>query len=198
VAIVDIRNNSNDDIHQPYDSQVVRSRFDKANGTHANHVLWNHRGESEETFDAAVLAVDTWLTAVEADHSARTRAQKLVVDRPKTVHDTCWISGVATTSAKACGAAYPVKSDARIQAGGPLSSDVRKCQLVPLRRSAYRVTFTDAEWAALQAAFPSGVCDWSRRSVGYQPSTPWITYAGGPGGEPLGAAPAAEATSSSD
>jgi hypothetical protein len=194
VAIVDVRNNSNDDIHQPYMSQVVRSRFDKVNGSHANHVLWDHRGESEETFDAAVVAVDKWLTAVEADHSARTRAQKILADRPTNVRDTCWISGVATTNAKACRAAYPVKSDARIQAGGPLSSDVRKCQLVPLRRRAYRVTFTDPDWTTLKAAFPSGVCDWSRPSVGYQKAIPWITYTGGPGGEPLGAAPTYDPT----
>jgi hypothetical protein len=189
VAIVDIRNNSNEDIHQPYMSQVVRARLDAANGTHANHVLWNHRGESEETFDAALLAVDRWLTAVENDHSNRSLAKKLLKDRPRDVADTCWIDGKPTSNGKACGAAYPYFTDARIQAGAPMRSDIRKCRLMPLSRSRYHAKFTDAEWATLKVTFPSGVCDWSRPSVGNQASLPWMTYAGGPGGEPLGAPP---------
>ena len=39
-------------------------------------------------------------------------------------------------------------------AGGPLTDDVMKCQLKPLRRDDYPVTFTDAQWAQLQQAFP--------------------------------------------
>jgi hypothetical protein len=33
------------------------------------------------------------------------------------------------------------------------------------------------------------VCDWSKSGVGMQRSTPWLTFAGGPGGVPMAAAP---------
>ena len=48
------------------------------------------------------------------------------------------------------------------------------------------------EWTQVQAAFPSGVCDWSKPGVGQQPSTPWLTFAGGPGGQPLGPPPTSQ------
>jgi hypothetical protein len=51
------------------------------------------------------------------------------------------------------------------------------------------VTFTDAQWAQLQKAFPSGVCDYTKPGVEQQPSIPWISFADGPGGKPLGPAP---------
>jgi hypothetical protein len=65
-----------------------------------------------------------------------------------------------------------------------------KCRLKPLRRTDYPgVTFTDAQWATLQATFPDGVCDFSKPGVGFRPPVPWLTYADGPGGKPLGEAP---------
>jgi hypothetical protein len=64
-----------------------------------------------------------------------------------------------------------------------------KCQLKPLSATDYAVAFTPEQWARLQAAFPTGVCDWTKPSVDVQPSVPWLTFAGGPGGQPLGAAP---------
>jgi hypothetical protein len=193
VAILDIRNNSDGaDIHQPYMSFVVRQRLQNANRTHANHVMWEHRDESEEVFRAAVLAVDRWLSAVEQDGGNRSRAEKLLRNKPRDLVDTCWIDGTPTTKQATCRAAYPHSSDARIQAGGPLSGDIKKCRLKPMNRADYDVTFSDAEWATLRGAFPTGVCDWSRPSVGGQPSIPWMSFAAGPGGQPLGTAPSSE------
>ena len=188
-AILDIRNNADDrDIHQPYMSRVVRARLDAVNGGHGNQVIWDHPGEGA-VFEKAVLAVDRWLTAVEKDGSDRPIEQKIIRSRPGDLVDTCWIDDQPTTDAAACRAAYPYSGDARMSAGAPLRSDIRKCRLVPLRRDSYPATFTDTEWDALNAAFSTGVCDWSRPSVGYQPGIPWMTYAGGPGGMPLGAPP---------
>jgi hypothetical protein len=74
---------------------------------------------------------------------------------------------------------------------GPTISTM-KCQLKPLARSDYRVTFTDIEWRRLQQAFPTGVCDFSKPGIGVQPTVEWLTYAAGPGGRPLGPAPRSE------
>ena len=77
-------------------------------------------------------------------------------------------------------------------AGSPFALDVVKCRLKPLTRADYGVTFTDAQWAQLEAAFPTGVCDYSQPGVSQQPpKARWLTFADGPGGRPLGPAPAA-------
>jgi hypothetical protein len=64
-----------------------------------------------------------------------------------------------------------------------------KCRLKALNRSDYNVTFTDAQWVALQGAFPTGVCDFAQPGIGFQPNVPWLTYAGGAGGVALGDPP---------
>jgi hypothetical protein len=52
------------------------------------------------------------------------------------------------------------------------------------------IQFTDAQWSQLQQAFPAGVCDYTKPGVSQQPAVaPWISFAGGPGGQPLGIAP---------
>ena len=93
------------------------------------------------------------------------------------------------TDTSTCATLYPRYDDTRTAAGAPLTDDIIQCQLTPLSRKAYNVTFTDAEWAQLQQAFPHGVCDYSKPGVGQQPAIPWLTFAGGPGGKPLGPAP---------
>ena len=55
--------------------------------------------------------------------------------------------------------------------------------------------FTAEQQAALKAAFPTGVCDYSKPGKGFQAAVDWLTYqdAAGKvvyGGTPLGAAPA--------
>ncbi len=69
-----------------------------------------------------------------------------------------------------------------------------QCQLKPLDRSNYPVTFTDAQWKELQQPFPTGVCDYSKPGVDQGPTTPWMTYQHARGnviygGRPLGPAP---------
>lgn len=175
------------DMHQPFYSFSMRARLDAANGTHGNQVFWRFTPENMNVKGA--LALDRWLQAVDDDKSDLTRAQKIIRDKPADLVDTCWINSQPVTDEAACEKQYPIKGDARTAAGEPLSDNVRKCQLEPLRREDYKVSFTDDEWTRLQATFPDGVCDWSRPSVGYQPSIPWMTYAHGPGGGPLGPAP---------
>jgi hypothetical protein len=75
------------------------------------------------------------------------------------------------------------------------AENILKCQLKPLSPLDYGPTFPfDADqWARLQAAFPDGVCDWSRPGVGQQPAVSPLTFADGPGGVPLPPAPVSEA-----
>jgi len=64
------------------------------------------------------------------------------------------------------------------------------------RTEYFPAIFADDEWARLQTAFSSGVCDYSKPGVNQQPTIPWLTYANGPGGQPLGPPPTSQALNS--
>jgi hypothetical protein len=174
------------DIHTKIHSFSVRERLRNANGHVDNHViLTSHPGGGAGVDTTA--AMDKWLTAIKADTSDKTLAQKVVANRPSTLVDGCLINNtfVAETqvahAGPACSAQYPAGTTPRMAAGGPLADDVIKCQLKPLRAADYPgVSFTQSEWLSLQLTFPDGVCDWSKPGVGQQPSQPWQSFGPSP------------------
>ncbi len=158
------------DIHEPYRSFAIRARLDQAHGSHANQVIWY---TTHKTPDAFAL-MTRWLTRVMADHRHLSVARKIVSDKPRAAHDM-----INRT----------YNEGRREAAGGPLATDILACSLQPLRRSGLPVTFTDGQWSELKRTFPSGVCDWKKPGIEQQPTIPWLTYADGPGGKPLGPPP---------
>jgi hypothetical protein len=95
-------------------------------------------------------------------------------------------------------AVVPVSGAPRTVAGESVTTDQNACQMVPLDRSAYDVSFTAAEWAELQSAFPTGVCDYAEPGLGQQNAVPWLTYQNAKGqviygGAPMGPAPVSRA-----
>jgi hypothetical protein len=200
VPMIDLRGSSNvNDIHTDYHSWAMRARLDEANGGHGNQLIWTW--PSGIVAPAAInlkafLLMDRWLTAIENDHSSRPQRVKVLRNKPADAVDACYASTtpplVEITDPAACAALLPYYADARLVAGMPLSHDILKCRLEPLRRSDYSVTFTDAQWARLESAFPTGVCDWSKQGVGQwiqRFAQPWLTFEDGPGGRPLGSPP---------
>jgi hypothetical protein len=115
---------------------------------------------------------------------------KILRHKPADATDACYIDGSKVTDPAVCRATFPHYADPRIAAGAPVSNDLLTCRLKPLRRTDYTVSFTPAQWNRLQAAFPHGVCDYRKPGVERVPSVAWQTYAHGPGGRPLGPAPA--------
>ncbi|WP_314733658.1 DUF6351 family protein [Variovorax sp. CY25R-8] len=88
----------------------------------------------------------------------------------------------------------PVKqrSSPRQVAGGPGAESIYKCQVKPLDLGDATdggARFTDDQKARLAIVFPDSVCDWDKLGVGQVPVTPWLSFAAGPGGRPLGTAP---------
>jgi hypothetical protein len=157
--------------HPAFHSFTYRARLDKANGGHANQVIWLSRsgGVVPSQFDA----MRAWLESGE---------------RP---HDACFMAG-GVEGDLTCNGTWTYYGNARQAAGAPFALDVIKCTLKPLVRSDYAVTFSDAQWARLSATFPDGVCDYSKPGVGQQPvKARWLTFADGPGGRALGPAPVA-------
>ena len=133
-----------------------------------------------------------WLDALAADTSAAPQGEKVRRTRPAALGDDCFMAG-GVRADLTCNGTWRHYGTPRIAAGAPLSLDVVKCRLKPLARADYGdVTFSDAQWAQLQAAFPTGVCDYSQPGVSqHPPKARWLTFADGPGGRALGPAPAA-------
>lgn len=76
-----------------------------------------------------------------------------------------------------CAAHFPLHSTSRVVAGGPITNDVYKCHLKSVEQSIADGDYgawtpTAQEEASLEDIFPTGVCDWSRRSVGYPGDEP--------------------------
>jgi hypothetical protein len=208
VAIIDLRGPDPGAFHDAYRSWATRSRIEREHGTFANHVIWfgqvplvgDPNYESE-----AIVAMDRWLAAVEADSSDKPLSQKILDNRPADLQDRCsQVDGVEQVTVPGIGTVCEHEQlqtrygTPRTVAGEPISTDQNKCQLQPLRRTDYYpIEFTDAEWAQLQTAFPTGVCDWSEPGVSQQAATPWQTYQDADGnviygGTGLGAPPASE------
>ncbi|HYW25245.1 MAG TPA: DUF6351 family protein [Terriglobales bacterium] len=199
VPIIDLRGSHNvNDIHTDFHSYAARARLDEANGTHANQVIWTWQGgpglfqnivPSPAVALQSFLLMDRWLSAIEADHRQLPLSQKVLGDRPADAVDACFINGQEITDQATCAAAFKFYGDARIAAGGPLADNVMQCQREALDPLDFAVTFTAAQWASLRQTFRTGVCDFNRPGVAQRPSVSWLTFAHGPGGEPLGPAP---------
>ena len=194
VPIIDIPNpGDNYDIHDKWKSWALRSRLDKANGHHDNHLIWYGPDRSGMAFNVgdgnAFRLMDKWLTAIEADKRDVPREQKVRQDKPNDplAHDRCDLPTQET-----CNTLMAPYGSVRMGAGDGSASDVMKCQLKPLVQSDFTpIQFTAAQWTALNATFPTGVCDYTKPGVEQKPTVAWSTY-DVTGGRPLGAAPVSE------
>ena len=199
VAEIDARTNPTDvGFHPPFHSWSWRARIDRTLGNHDNNVIWVSRGGAVPSqFDA----MRSWLDAVYSDPSDDPLPTKIARNKPATVKDQCYASaadGGPQDDLFCTGtpAQWQYYSHMRWLAGWPMELDTFKCQLKPLTRMDYvPLDFTDEEWAKLNEAFPTGVCDFSKPAVAHQPTIPWITFADGPGGRPLGDPPTSQGPS---
>jgi hypothetical protein len=179
------------DIHMIVHQYSTRARLEAANGHADNHVmnvggLW---GYTQDRPDLGVIfrQMDRWLTNIQADDGPSELSEKVVRAKPADLVDNCWdtrgaarvnvTEPLAYDGAGACGQVYPAYPTPRQVAGAPLANNIVACHLKSLDRADYEVEFTDAEWAALEAIFPDGVCDWARGNLygeGYQGT--WLSF----------------------
>ena len=197
--------------HYDFRTWVIRNRILAVHGDYENHVLWRYKGNAPGVAARRFDVMDDWLSRVEADTSNRPWREKLISNKPDAAVDSCYRSdlGQWSTDASYCNTSaepsmeatiengvfaptideWPVYRDTRVAAGEPLTSDIMKCALKPLDPDDYSVSFSAAQWSRLNAAFPDGVCDYSKPGIGQVAPEPWQTFMDGPGGKPLGAAP---------
>lgn len=174
------------DVHLPVHTQITRARLAQANGHARNQIAWQSLdpGADVKMVNRAFVLLDRWLTAIEADKSAAPLVVKVLRHKPADAVDRCWPE--ASCPAWLQGYGVP-----RMVAGGPLASDIFKCQLKPIDWDDYEnVEFTEEQKQQLRATFPHGVCDWTKPGVEQQsPAGVWMTYADTIGGRPLGPPP---------
>lgn len=203
VAIIDLRGPDPGAFHDVYRTYAMRDRLLRNFRTAANQILWQGPvpliGDANYA-DQAVYAEDGWLARVYVDHRNVPLSQKIIQDKPDSVADRCTDGNGHDVPLYTCEEVVQQYGTPRFGADEPKTDDVLKCQLKPLDRADYPVTFTDPQWQELQQAFPQGVCDYSKPGIGQGPTTPWKTYqsdAAGQhviyGGRPLGPAPVSHA-----
>jgi hypothetical protein len=201
-------------IHYIWRSFAERARIDASNASnHGNQVIWRYgtgllpatAAQIAAVTTQSFLTMDTWLSNLLTSapkatlNSERSQAQ-VIAAKPADAVDLCYLTGDTNFATKIFDQAV-CDADARLAkhssphqvAGGPLAENILKCQLKPIVFSDYPgVTFTAAQQARLQLVFPTGVCDWSKPGVGQQDPISPLTFTAGPGGQPLGAAPASK------
>jgi hypothetical protein len=168
IPIFDVSGIYNDDggYHYQWFHFALRDRLAHANGNADNHVMW--RGNPVPA-DPAWKAFIAWVQAYKSDTGHGSQRDKVIRNKP--VQDGCWngstfiaepqtLSHDATTM---CNALFPSWTSPRLVAGGPVRANIMKCALKPVSASDYAVPVSAAQLAQLQAIFPSGVCDWSKR-----------------------------------
>jgi len=166
---------------------ALRERVRQAQGGQSpNLVMWR-----SVSAPAAKKAFDDWMAAYAADTSTDPKKVKTLRAKPATAAEGCYddsnpaqfvredlvFTNKPTTR---CSTLYPVYSNTRREAGGPLAGNVLKCQLKPVDAHDYQATMTPAEQARLKSIFPSGVCDYSKPGVNQAPVVTWASYGPSP------------------
>jgi hypothetical protein len=204
IPIIDERSYTDDlaDAHDRLRSFVTRARLIASNGNADNQVILVgprreilpleapklFPGELERVFAETELdliqSMDLWLDNIAADHAAGTQAQRVARSKPAGLTDGCWTIDGERIAERAiyngsgiCNQLYPPHGDPRIAAGGPVTDDVLKCALKPVSLSDYSQHLTAEQFTRLRAAFPGGVCDYSRTGRASQETTlTWQAY----------------------
>jgi Tannase-like family of unknown function (DUF6351) len=182
VAIIDLRGPDPGAFHDAYRSWAIRARLEREHGHFDNQVIWFGQvpliGDPRWTTEA-MLTMDRWLEAVEADETDRPLPEKIIANRPPDLRDRCsQIPGLEQVGAVCEHEQLQTRyGTPATVAGESVATDTNKCALKPLRRADYYpVVFTNAQWSRLQRVFSTGVCDWSRPGPEQQGAVPWQTY----------------------
>ncbi|HEX4483759.1 MAG TPA: DUF6351 family protein [Solirubrobacteraceae bacterium] len=181
VAIIDCRGPNPEQAHDAYRAFAVRERLQREHGTSANQLIWEGPLALRAATDCqsqGLVAMDSWLSKVEADAREVPLATKIIADRPSELGDRCYNeAGEVLNAHSICGTSVvPLYPSPRMVAGESITTDDTQCRLQALKRSSYAYSFSDSEWAVLKSAFPTGVCNYKKLGVFQKPTIPWLTY----------------------
>jgi hypothetical protein len=176
VPILDTRGyfDMSGNLHDRFRSMVTRARLKESNGTADNQVtlMFPPSGTPPLRPSELLTQMNQWLDNIAQDTSNASAAVKVARDKPSGLTDACWTSDgekivePLTYDGKGrCNQLYPAHADPRMVAGSPLTDEVLKCSLKSITASDYIQSLTADQMARLKAAFPQGVCDYTRPGV---------------------------------
>ena len=175
------------DMHNSHQSFAVRQRILNEMGQADHHLVW-FAGIGDPPFQIgqwnmtllALEVIDEWMLNILDNPEAG-----LVANRPDEAVDACfdevgnviaagddvWSGILDEDSAGPCTQAFPTFTTSRIEAGGPITGDVFKCQLKSLDTALADGTYgghvlTAEQVDLLHQIFPDGVCDYSQPDAG--------------------------------
>lgn len=165
---------------------ATRERLRQVNGNSDNFMMWRSVSGTE-----AQKLFDQWMLAYKTDSSAASQREKVLKARPAAAVDGCFDKSTppqflrdslpfTAKPESPCSRLYPVYSNPRKEAGGPLTASVLKCQTKPVNAGDYPGTVSPADRARLSEVFPEGVCDWSRPGVSQTALVPWASFGPSP------------------
>src|SRR5690625_483662 len=176
------------DMHNSVQSFAVRQRIIDHMG-HADHQsIWFIGIGDEPPYHFDEFDVDRMGLEVMDDWMDNMRAnpdKSVVENKPAEAVDACFDYTGAVIAAGdgvwdgilddgprgECAEAFPVFSTSRLEAGGPITGDVFKCQLKPVDEALTDGTWGEHQFSAeqiglLHEIFPAGVCDYSLPDAG--------------------------------
>src|SRR5262249_2353127 len=171
IPIIDARpyTDGTGDVHDIINSQITRARLIAANGTAANQVLHTYEpGTDIQRAQRSNLDdMERWLAAIAKDASnAKNTLEKVLRNRPPDITDACYTKdGQKITEMRRCAEMFPFYSNPRLVSGLPIGATMLKCELKPIDKKDYSSPLTDTQIASLRAAFPEGVCDFTKKGV---------------------------------
>ena len=176
------------DMHNSHQSFASRQRILNQMGNADHQLVWFagigdtppfQIGQFNMTL-VALEVMDEWMQNIMADPDAG-----IAASRPADAVDACfaydgsviaagegvWNGILDDEPAGLCTERFPVFTTSRIEAGGPITGDVFKCQLKPLDIALEDGTygereFTDDQVERLDEIFSQGVCDYSQPDAG--------------------------------
>ena len=165
---------------------ALRDRIREANGNSDNLVIWRN------TTPAALTAVfDRWMVAYVSDKNPGTQREKVLRNKPAEATEGCYDKSTppnfireslvfSSKPVSKCSELFPVYSNPRHEAGGPLAANVFKCQLKPIEAKDYKVPMSADDMAKLKQIFSGGVCDFTKPGVSQTPVVTWASFGPNP------------------
>jgi hypothetical protein len=151
-----------------------------ANGTSANQVLHTYAPDTpiQRVQQANLDEMEQWVASIAKDTApAKNQLAKVIRNKPAGVSDACYTKvGEKITDMPRCAQMFPVYSNPRLNAGLPMGATTLKCELKTVDTKDYAKSLTDEQLAALRSAFPSGVCDYSKKGVSVRAPDTWLSY----------------------
>lgn len=164
------------DMHNTVQSFVIRERMKRAGAPLGNQVIWFVDAVAgEPRFDPTLQAfavIDQWLATLK-----RYPGMSVAEARPARAVDACFAADGTLQYAGAdawwgiidahepgpCAQLYRTYGTSRTQAGAPLTGDVYRCELQPVRAAAAEGVYgawqpSEAQLSRLEEIFPTGVC----------------------------------------